>query len=107
MLEYSMLTMDDILEENIDHALSKEEWNLEPLVAKVKQYVLTNHGSLKVVASARGLKIKGPVWAFTNFHTQALPVEKVGPKALNNYRVVRLQNMGECTPSALASGDEN
>ncbi|KAL3689898.1 hypothetical protein R1sor_016207 [Riccia sorocarpa] len=38
MLEYSELTMDDILEANIDPALPKAEWNLESLVAKVKQY---------------------------------------------------------------------
>ncbi|KAL2631916.1 hypothetical protein R1flu_016602 [Riccia fluitans] len=38
MLEYSELTMDDILEANVDPALPKAEWNLESLVAKVKQY---------------------------------------------------------------------
>jgi preprotein translocase subunit SecA len=38
MLEYAELTMDDILEANIDASLPQEEWNLEALCAKVKQY---------------------------------------------------------------------
>ncbi|CAM6034293.1 unnamed protein product [Sphagnum compactum] len=38
MLEYAELTMDDILEANIDASLPREEWNLEALCAKVKQY---------------------------------------------------------------------
>ncbi|CAM6100598.1 unnamed protein product [Calypogeia fissa] len=38
MLEYSELTMDDILEANINPTLPREEWNLEALAAKVKQY---------------------------------------------------------------------
>jgi preprotein translocase subunit SecA len=37
MLEYAELTMDDILEANIDASLPQEEWNLEALCAKVKQ----------------------------------------------------------------------
>jgi preprotein translocase subunit SecA len=37
MLEYAELTMDDILEANIDASLPREEWNLEALCAKVKQ----------------------------------------------------------------------
>ncbi|CAI5462189.1 unnamed protein product [Closterium sp. Yama58-4] len=38
MIEYAELTMDDILEANIDATKPKEEWNLEALAAKVKQY---------------------------------------------------------------------
>ncbi|GJP35744.1 hypothetical protein CLOM_g20273 [Closterium sp. NIES-68] len=38
MVEYAELTMDDILEANIDASQPKEEWNLEALAAKVKQY---------------------------------------------------------------------
>lgn len=38
MIEYAELTMDDILEANIDPASPKEEWNLEALVEKVQQY---------------------------------------------------------------------
>lgn len=38
MIEYAELTMDDILEANVDPALPREEWNLEALCAKVKQY---------------------------------------------------------------------
>lgn len=38
MLEYAELTMDDILEANIDPASPVESWNLKGLVAKVQQY---------------------------------------------------------------------
>lgn len=38
MIEYAELTMDDILEANIDPALPKEEWNLVALVEKLQQY---------------------------------------------------------------------
>uniref|UniRef100_A0A7I4C591 chloroplast protein-transporting ATPase n=1 Tax=Physcomitrium patens TaxID=3218 RepID=A0A7I4C591_PHYPA len=38
MIEYAELTMDDILEANVDSSLPQEEWNLEALCAKVKQY---------------------------------------------------------------------
>ncbi|MCO5561757.1 hypothetical protein L7F22_015380 [Adiantum nelumboides] len=38
MIEYAELTMDDILEANIDLSLPKEEWNFEGLVAKIQQY---------------------------------------------------------------------
>ncbi|CAI7778926.1 unnamed protein product [Closterium sp. NIES-53] len=38
MLEYAQLTMDDIVNANIDPSLSQEEWNFEALTKKVKQY---------------------------------------------------------------------
>eukprot|EP00250_Pteridium_aquilinum_P015288 c22496_g1_i1 orf=619-3663(-) len=38
MLEYAELTMDDIVEANIDPASPAENWNLQGLVAKVQQY---------------------------------------------------------------------
>lgn len=38
MVEYAELTMDDILEANVDATQPKETWNLEALAAKVKQY---------------------------------------------------------------------
>ncbi|EFJ08380.1 hypothetical protein SELMODRAFT_160951 [Selaginella moellendorffii] len=38
MMEYSQLTMDDILNANISDELPKEEWDLEGLASKVKQY---------------------------------------------------------------------
>ncbi|CAI5487281.1 unnamed protein product, partial [Closterium sp. Naga37s-1] len=38
MLEYAQLTMDDIVNANIDPSLSQEEWNFEVLTKKVKQY---------------------------------------------------------------------
>lgn len=38
ILEYAELTMDDILEANIDPASPVENWNLQGLVAKVQQY---------------------------------------------------------------------
>lgn len=38
MLEYTELTMDDILEANIDPTSPAETWNLQGLVAKVQQY---------------------------------------------------------------------
>ncbi|CAI5476936.1 unnamed protein product [Closterium sp. Yama58-4] len=38
MLEYAELTMDDIVNANIDPSLSQEEWNFEALTKKVKQY---------------------------------------------------------------------
>ncbi|EFJ15249.1 hypothetical protein SELMODRAFT_156007 [Selaginella moellendorffii] len=38
MMEYSQLTMDDILNANISNELPKEEWDLEGLASKVKQY---------------------------------------------------------------------
>ncbi|KAH7444161.1 hypothetical protein KP509_02G067600 [Ceratopteris richardii] len=38
MIEYAELTMDDILEANVDPAIPKEEWNYEGLVAKIQQY---------------------------------------------------------------------
>ncbi|CAM8962657.1 unnamed protein product [Rhodiola kirilowii] len=38
VIEYAELTMDDILEANIGSETPKENWDLEKLVAKVKQY---------------------------------------------------------------------
>lgn len=38
MIEYAELTMDDILEANVDPTSPKEEWNLEGLVTKMQQY---------------------------------------------------------------------
>ncbi|GJP43372.1 hypothetical protein CLOM_g2845 [Closterium sp. NIES-68] len=38
MLEYAELTMDDIVNANIDPSESQEEWNFEALTKKVKQY---------------------------------------------------------------------
>eukprot|EP00270_Netrium_digitus_P000257 TRINITY_DN1023_c0_g1_i7.p1 TRINITY_DN1023_c0_g1~~TRINITY_DN1023_c0_g1_i7.p1 ORF type:complete len:715 (-),score=276.53 TRINITY_DN1023_c0_g1_i7:131-2125(-) len=38
MVEYAELTVDDILEANVDATQPKETWNLEALAAKMKQY---------------------------------------------------------------------
>ncbi|KAJ7519747.1 hypothetical protein O6H91_20G054300 [Diphasiastrum complanatum] len=38
MTEYAELTMDDILDANIDPSIPREGWNWDALVAKIKQY---------------------------------------------------------------------
>ncbi|KAL4443549.1 hypothetical protein ABPG75_011286 [Micractinium tetrahymenae] len=56
MLEYAEKTIDDILEANIPPATPAEEWPLEPLVAKLRQYcyLLADLTPEKLVAEAGG-----------------------------------------------------
>ncbi len=44
MVEYAELTVNDVLEANVDPAAPEESWNLEGLAGKMKQYVISTQG---------------------------------------------------------------